>query len=149
MESRSPTYNSWQAMKKRCLNKKHKGYKDYGEKGITICDEWIDSHQNFKKDMGEKPENHSLDRIDNSIGYSKENCKWSTITEQNRNRSYNKIVEYNGNRKILIEFCEELNLEYKTICLRINTYKWDIVRALSTPTNKPFNKNVNKQEYRK
>ena len=73
----------------------------------------------------------------------------TTITEQNRNRSYNKIVEYNGNRKILIEFCEELNLEYKTICLRINTYKWDIVRALSTPTNKPFNKNVNKQEYRK
>lgn len=63
--------------------------------------------------------------------------------------NYNKIVEYNGNRKILIEFCEELNLEYKTICLRINTYKWDIVRALSTPTNKPFNKNVNKQEYRK
>ena len=80
MESRSPTYNSWQAMKKRCLNKKHKGYKDYGEKGITICDEWIDSYQNFKKDIGEKPENHSLDRIDNSIGYSKENCKWSTIT---------------------------------------------------------------------
>ena len=52
MESRSPTYNSWQAMKKRCLNKKHKGYKDYGEKGITICDEWIDSYQNFKRDMG-------------------------------------------------------------------------------------------------
>ena len=82
MESRSPTYNSWQAMKKRCLNKKHKGYKDYGEKGITICDEWIDSYQNFKKDMGEKPENHSLDRIDNSIGYYKENCKWSTITNE-------------------------------------------------------------------
>ena len=51
MESRSPTYNSWQAMKKRCLNKKHKGYKDYGEKGITICDEWIDSYQNFKRDL--------------------------------------------------------------------------------------------------
>ena len=67
MESRSPTYNSWQAMKKRCLNKKHKGYKDYGEKGITICDEWIDSYQNFKRDMGEKPENHSLDRIDNIL----------------------------------------------------------------------------------
>ena len=64
MESRSPTYNSWQAMKKRCLNKKHKGYKDYGEKGITICDEWIDYYQNFKKDMGEKPEIiHQIEQI--------------------------------------------------------------------------------------
>ena len=49
MESRSPTYNSWQAMKKRCLNKKHKGYKDYGEKVITICDEWIDSYETFSQ----------------------------------------------------------------------------------------------------
>ena len=63
MESRSPTYNSWQAMKKRCLNKKHKGYKDYGEKGITICDEWIDSYQNFKRDMGENADSNASKTI--------------------------------------------------------------------------------------
>ena len=87
MESISHTYNSWQAMKKRCLNKKHKGYKDYGEKGITICDEWIDSYQNFKRDMGEKPENHSLDRIDEgrrSLGDTKTNVETEVTRSMKR-----------------------------------------------------------------
>lgn len=148
-KSRTPTYNSWQGMRKRCLDPKHKGFKDYGAKGITICESWLQSFDNFLSDMGEKPLGTSLDRIDNQLGYNKENCKWSTITEQNRNRSCNTSYTFNGETKSLIEFCEELNLEYRNVGHRLRVLKWSVDKAFSTPTVKPFNPNVNKQSYRK
>ena len=83
------TYNVWSSMKKRCLDNTHEQYKNYGGRGITVCKEWLESFDNFLKDMGEKPDGLSLDRIDNNGGYSKDNCRWATQDEQNRNRRTN------------------------------------------------------------
>lgn len=82
----TPEYIAWERMNARCNNPKDQSYEYYGGRGITICKEWSD-FSNFLSDMGERPSNkHSIDRIDNDKGYNRSNCKWSTKTEQNRNR---------------------------------------------------------------
>jgi hypothetical protein len=81
------TYSSWTSMKDRCLNKKSKDFPSYGAKGITVCQEWIDSFEAFYVDMGEKPKGMSIDRINNNLGYFKENCRWATHSEQQKNKS--------------------------------------------------------------
>jgi hypothetical protein len=81
------TYSTWVSMKVRCLTPSNKDYPNYGAKGITVCQEWIDSFECFLKDMGNKPHGASLDRIDNTKGYYKGNCRWATRSEQQRNKS--------------------------------------------------------------
>lgn len=80
----SRTYKSWANMKTRCMNQRYKWYHNYGGRGIDICERWL-KFENFLADMGERPENKSLDRINNEIGYSPENCRWATSKEQNNN----------------------------------------------------------------
>lgn len=82
-------YGAYRAMKQRCYNPNNSGYKWYGKQGITVCDRWMKSFWSFVEDMGERPKGYSLDRRDNLLGYSKENCKWSTPKEQTQNRRIN------------------------------------------------------------
>lgn len=84
------TYSSWQHMKDRCLNPRNKYYKNYGGRGITIDPSWL-KFENFLRDMGDSTKGQSIDRVDNEKGYSKENCKWSTFTEQMNNTRRNKL----------------------------------------------------------
>jgi hypothetical protein len=82
----STTYRAWSEMKTRCYNPKRKKFENHGGRGITVCDRWRNSFENFLADMGEKPLGLTLDRIDNEGNYTPENCRWATWSQQNKNR---------------------------------------------------------------
>lgn len=84
--SKTAIYKTWKNMKTRCHNPKGTGYKDYGARGITVCDRWINSFENFLADMGECPPNFQIDRIDNDKGYSPENCRWTSRSQNAFNK---------------------------------------------------------------
>lgn len=125
------TYRCWVNMKNRCDNPRNPSFKNYGGRGIRYVKSWV-AYDCFLKDMGESPIGKSLDRKDNSRGYSKRNCRWASYKEQNRNNRHNTIVR----GKTLSEWCEVLNLKRNTLCMRIYVYKWPLDRALSEPVNK-------------
>ena len=79
------TYSSWAHMIQRCKNPKNKNYKWYGGRGIKVCERWRNSFKNFLKDMGTRPKGLTLDRINNNDNYKPENCRWTTIKQQNNN----------------------------------------------------------------
>lgn len=110
--SRSIEYNVYKIMKQRCYNRKLICYKDYGGRGIFVCDRWLNSFENFFEDMGFRPDiTYSLERINNDLGYFKENCYWATRTQQSRNKRSNVWIDFNGKRMILKDWANELNLK--------------------------------------
>ena len=107
-------YKTWRNMKIRCYQESAINYHSYGGRGISICDRWmgVDGFVNFLADMGERPENHSIDRIDNDGNYSPENCKWSTHKDQSLNTSYNVRFTYRGKHLCVQELSEIFNIKY-------------------------------------
>jgi len=123
-------YKNWAKMKSRCLNKNIQGYKNWGGRGITVCDRWLNSFENFFEDMGKRPIGMSIDRIDNNGNYCKENCRWATRKEQMRNMRINKMLTYKGETKCLAEWSEKLDINYHTLSSRIR-YGWSVDKILS------------------
>jgi hypothetical protein len=123
-KSKMPEYNVFLSMKKRCLSKDHKAYNNYGGRGILICKSWENSFENFIKDMGERPsKNHSIERINNELGYSKDNCKWATKKEQARNIRSNRIIEFNGIEKCLAEWAEIIGVSWQNLFYKLSISK--------------------------
>jgi hypothetical protein len=121
-------------MKARCYDPKQISYPLYGGKGVTVCERWM-TFENFVEDMSPRPPGTSLDRIDGSGPYCKENCRWATAVEQGRNKSNNKIVEIYGLRKPVSFWAEISGTPDKTIYARLDR-GWEGKRAVFTPPRK-------------
>jgi hypothetical protein len=104
------TYMAWHYMKSRCNGKTEKEVRNYVNRGIKICDHWINSFETFLSDMGERPEGCSLDRIDNDKGYFKENCRWADIKTQNDNKRGCVYFEFNGEKLTVSRWAEKLGI---------------------------------------
>ena len=113
-----PLYSVWQSMKRRCNNPNSPSYHRYGGRGISVCKEWMNDFKQFVSDMGERPEGTSLDRMDNALGYSKDNCRWATRQEQQRNREHKVMVTIEGVEYRAIELADISGLRYDTIVQR-------------------------------
>jgi len=123
---------AWCDMRYRCENPKHKAFKNYGARGIAVCQEWGD-FKRFCADMGPRPQGASLDRIDNNAGYSKKNCRWADRKTQNSNRRNCIFVDYCGEKVTLREYCRRAGLRYRPIVKRIQDRGWPLDIALSAP----------------
>ena len=110
--TQSSEYRAWYNMKTRCYNPKATRFKHHGGRGITVCERWLNSFENFLEDMGKKPTiYHTLDRFpDNDGNYSPDNCRWATQSQQQGNKSSNRWIEYNGTRMILEDWTRHLGL---------------------------------------
>ena len=127
----SPIYKSWANMKTRCNNSNYNQYHRYGGRGITYCDKWK-TFKGFYEDMGSDFKIGSqLDRVDNNGNYCKENCKWSTPTEQCNNRHTNKFITYNNKTQTLEQWIQELNLKSSTVRQRYYVYKYPIEQCFN------------------
>lgn len=125
-------YRIYKHMMNRCYNTNDTSYQRYGAKGITVCDEW----QTFEPFMSWALSNGyndklTIDRIDFTLGYSPNNCRWVGYEEQNNNRSVVKIIEYNGESHSISEWARILNMPYKKLWKRIHV-GWDVEKALTT-----------------
>jgi hypothetical protein len=138
----TPEYNSWFSMKDRCYRKDNPRYHDYGGRGITVCDRWLESFENFYEDMGDKPgPGYSIERKDNNLGYFKDNCKWATKIEQANNRRDNVLFEYKGNKHTSAELSRlpeaiKNGLSAETIRTRIERYGFSVEKAISRPVRR-------------
>lgn len=144
---RAPELGIWMSMKNRCESPLVNNYARYGGRGITVCDRWKYSYQNFLSDMGRKPTpGHSIDRIDNEKGYSPENCQWATTKEQQNNRRDNRKITFDGETKTLAQWAEYTKIGAHTISERLRI-GWDVRRALtSDPSIYKNRKRFNSEE---
>lgn len=131
---RSKTYTTWNNMVSRCTKPYHDKFYMYGARGITVCNEWLD-FSNFLRDMGERPEGKTLDRVDNTKGYSKENCRWADRETQQRNMRRNNNVTLCGKTQCLEAWARELGVYPTTIKHRIKA-GWSEEKILNTPSLK-------------
>lgn len=132
----NPVHRAWRSMVRRCTNPKDSSYERYGGRGITVCERWL-NFDNFTADMGSayKP-GLQLERVDNAVGYSPENCRWISGTEQQRNKRNNIRITINGQTKVLAEWCVVYGVPYRRAWERITAYGWEPERALSAPARK-------------
>lgn len=125
-------------MKSRCLYEKDPSYSRYGKIGVKVCDRWLgyNGFWRFLEDMGERPKGFTLDRIDNSKGYSPENCRWADKFTQANNTRRNKFFTIEGVTRTLGEWIREVDVKSSTVRQRFYGLGWTIEKSLFTPTHK-------------
>ena len=128
--TRTREYHIWSAIKQRCLNKKNPRYHCYGGRGISLCERWM-RFEDFLFDMGRRPSPaHSIDRLDNNKGYCKENCRWSTLSQQMNNTRRIHWVEYAGEKMSLSQVARKYGIKRITLSKRLEN-GWSIERAIT------------------
>lgn len=120
-------------MMNRCYYTGLKQYKDYGGRGITVCQEWINSFSNFLRDMGVRPKGTCLGRIDNDGNYCKENCEWQTWVQQANNRRSSIVIKYDGQSMTIGEWAKVLGITYGTLHSRLGWLGWSVKDAMTRP----------------
>ena len=129
--SNTRIYSIWLEMNRRCEDPSHPMYKYYGGKGITVCKRWKNSPLAFLEDMGKPPSpTHTIERRENSKGYTAENCRWATPKEQANNRSNNVLITWQGRTMTMRQWSEELGINYQTLRYRVN-HGWSASEALT------------------
>jgi hypothetical protein len=126
----TPEYCAWVSMRQRCTNPKNPSFKNYGARGIQVCERW-GSFENFLVDMGRRPSSqHSIDRKNNDDGYEPFNCQWATKIEQINNRRNCRIIALEETDISLSEFCRRMELNHEVVRSRLNHLKWPLEQAL-------------------
>lgn len=117
-------FSIWIGIRQRCSKPSNKHYQRYGARGITVCERWETSFENFLSDMGPRPSpRHSVERIDNDKGYYLENCKWGLAVDQANNRRNNRLITFNGQTKTIAQWARDLGIHHNTIRNRLNRGK--------------------------
>lgn len=129
----SREYNSWAHAKQRCTNPKNAKFADYGGRGITMCQEWLESFETFLRDMGPCPPGHTIDRIDNDGPYVVTNCRWAPPSVQANNKGSNHILNFRGESHTMAEWARLTGLAQRLIRDRVSKLGWDPERALTEP----------------
>ena len=136
----TPTYMCWQNMKARCYQKTNPAYDLYGARGITVSDDWKDSFIKFLEDMGERPsKDHTIDRIDVTLGYSKNNCRWLTKSEQMYNMHYHTSPTV-GVRKYYNKWIAQISVKNKSVYLGLFSTQKEAIEARVSAEIKYWNR---------
>lgn len=128
--SKTDLYGIWIGIKRRTENQKCPSFKNYGGRGIKICDEWKKSFTTFASDVGLRPAGHSLERLDNNGPYSKWNCVWATREEQSRNTRQNVMLTMEGKTLCMKDWAKSLGIPYSTIADRVRRYGRDQISKI-------------------
>lgn len=131
-QTRAREYRAWADAKKRCSNPGATSYRNYGGRGIRMCDTWASSFEAFLHDMGTCPTGHELDRIDVNGHYEPGNCRWIPRAEQSSNMRKNRYVEWNGERLTVMEASRRAGISPYVVYGRLDL-GWPVERALSEP----------------
>lgn len=132
-------YDIWRGMKKRCYLKSNQNYKNYGARGVAVCDKWLNPDEFYKWSINNGyADNLTIDRINNDGNYEPSNCRWVDIKAQQNNKRNNKYITYKGETKTMSEWAKTLNINYKLLKSRLVS-GWEFERAISTP-NKSIGK---------
>ena len=124
-------YSIWENMLQRCQNENNPKWDIYGGRGISISERWK-TFKNFHDDMGDPPDDTTLDRIDPDGNYCKDNCRWATTQVQTRNKRNNRIIEFDGRKQVLQDWAKELKIDSNTLWGRLDQ-GWTVERAFTTP----------------
>lgn len=132
-------YSIYNGIKKRCYNKNEPRHKDYGQRGIEMCDTWLNSVDGFDNFVewslsNNYNENATIDRINVNGNYEPENCRWVSMTEQSLNKRDTLWVIYKGERVQLRVICDRLGVSYDTVHNRIYSLNWSVEKAIDTPS---------------
>ena len=128
--SNTKVYKSWESMKDRCARKGHKYYKNYGGRGITVCERWLE-FENFYEDMrADFRDGLKLDRINNNGNYCRENCRWATQKEQCNNTRSNVNINFMGQTKSIAEWATYFGINYKAFHRRFRAEKMPFAQAI-------------------